>query len=67
MMTYTETVQKLLEALQGQQITLNQLVRRSAIPRHKVITLLARLIRFHVVQWEYAEQQFLFSLCQQGK
>ena len=67
MMTYTETVQKLLEALQGQQITLNQLVRRSAIPRHKVITLLARLIRFHVVQWDYAEQQFLFSLCQQGK
>ena len=62
MMTYTDTVRKLLDAMQGQRLTLNQLVRRSAIPRHKVITLLARLIRFHVAQWEYAGQQFLFSL-----
>lgn len=62
MMTYTDTVRKLLDGLQGQRLTLNQIVRRSDIPRHKVITLLARLIRFHVVQWEYAEQQFLFSL-----
>jgi predicted HTH transcriptional regulator len=64
MMTYTESVQKLLATLQVQQYTLNQLVRRSAIPRHKVITLLARLIRFHVVQWSYIGQQFLFSLRQ---
>ena len=62
MMTYTDTVKKLMDALQEQRLTLNQLVRRSAIPRHKVITLLARLIRFHVAQWEYADQQFLFSL-----
>lgn len=62
MMTYTETVQKLLATLEGQQYTLNQLVRRSAIPRHKVITLLARLIRFHVVQWHYTEQQFQFRI-----
>ena len=62
MMTYTETVQKLLAALQGQQFTLNQLVRRSGIPRHKVISLLARLIRFHVVQWKYTEQQHLFKI-----
>jgi len=62
MMTYTDTVKKLMDALQDQRLTLNQLVRRSAIPRHKVITLLARLIRFHVAQWEYAGQQFLFSL-----
>ena len=62
MMTYTDTVRKLLDAMQGQRLTLNQLVRRSAIPRHKVITLLARLIRFRVAQWEYADQQFLFSL-----
>ena len=62
MMTYTETVQKLLATLEGQQYTLNQLVRRSAIPRHKVITLLARLIRFHVVQWHYTEQQFQFKI-----
>ena len=62
MMTYTDTVRKLIDAMQGQRLTLNQLVRRSAISRQKVITLLARLIRFHVAQWEYADQQFLFSL-----
>ena len=61
MMTYTDTVRKLIDTLQGQRLTLNQLVRRSAIPRHKVITLLARLIRFHIARWEYADQQFWFS------
>ena len=60
MMTYTDTVRKLLDAMQDQRLTLNQIVRRSAIPRHKVITLLARLIRFRVAQWEYTDQQFLF-------
>ena len=66
MMTYTDAVRKLIDALHDQRLTLNQLVRRSTLPRHlprqKVITLLARLIRFHVAQWEYADQQFLFSL-----
>ena len=62
MMTYTDTVRKLMDSLQGQRLTLNQVVRRSAIPRHKVVTLLARLIRFHIAQWEYDDQQFLFSL-----
>ena len=61
MMTYTDTVRKLIDTLQGRRLTLNQLVRRSAIPRHKVITLLARLIRFHIARWEYADQQFWFS------
>ena len=60
MMTYTDTVRKLLDAMTGSQ-TLNQLVRRSGIPRPKVITLLARLIRFGVAQWEYKDQQFLFT------
>ena len=60
MMTYTDTVRKLLDAMIGSQ-TLNQLVRRSGIPRPKVITLLARLIRFGVAQWEYKDQQFLFT------
>ena len=62
MMTYTDTVRKLIDALQGQRFTLNQLVRSSGIARHKVIVILARLVRFHVAQWEYADQQFLFSL-----
>ena len=60
MMTYTDTVRKLLDTMTGTQ-TLNQLVKHSKIPRHKVITLLARLIHFGVVQWEYVDQQFLFS------
>ena len=61
MMTYTDTIRQLLDAMQDRQ-TLNQIVRRSRLPRPKVITLLARLIRFGVAQWQYANQQFLFSL-----
>ena len=62
MMTYTNAVRKLIDVMQDQRLTLNQIIRRSALPRPKVIILLARLIRFHVAQWEYANQQFLFSL-----
>ena len=62
MMTYTDTVRKLIYTLQDQHLTLNQVVRLSKIPRHKVITLLARLIRFRVAQWEYTNQQFLFGV-----
>jgi len=62
MMTYTDEVRHLMEVMQGQRLPLNQVVRRAGIPRYKVITLLARLIRFHVAQWEYADQQFLFSV-----
>ena len=68
MMTYTDTVQRLLQAMHSdkpedkpQLFTLNQLVRRSRIPRHKVITLLARLIRFGLARWQYTDQQILFS------
>ena len=60
-MTYDATVRQLLDAMQGRQ-TLNQIVRLSKLPRPKVITLLARLIRFGTAQWEYTDQQFLFSL-----
>ena len=62
MMTYTDSVHQLLDVLQGPALTLNLLVRRSRLPRPKVIRLLARIIRFHVVQWEYTNQQFLFSI-----
>lgn len=61
MMTYTDTVRQLLDTLSGQPLTLSQLVRRSAIPRPKVITLLARLVRFGIVECEYVNQQFLFA------
>lgn len=65
MMTYTEGVRRLLQAMttaEPQQFTLNQVVRRSRLPRPKVITLLARLVRFGVVSWQYRDQQFFFSL-----
>ena len=59
-MTYDATVRQLLDAMQGSQ-TLNQIVRLSRLPRPKVITLLARLIRFGVIRCEYSAPQFLFS------
>ena len=67
MMTYTDTVRKLLSAMttdQPQSFTLNQIVRRSRISRFKVVHLLARLIRFGVVRCEYRDQQFYFSILQ---
>lgn len=59
--TYNDDIRQLLDVMQGQQ-TLNQIVRRSKLPRHKVITLLAHLIRFGTVRWKYFEKQFVFSL-----
>ena len=60
-MTYDDTIRQLLEAIPTQQ-TLNQIVRQSRLPRYKVISLLARLIRFGTVSWQYTNQQFLFSI-----
>ena len=59
--TYDESVRQLLDVMQGRK-TLNQIVRLSRLPRHKVITLMARLIRFDTLRWEYEGQQFRFSL-----
>ena len=58
-LTYNDDIQLLLDILQKQQ-SLNQLVRASRLPRHKVITLLARLIRFGNVRCEYINQHFQF-------
>ena len=58
--TYNDDIRKLLDVMQGCH-TLNRIVRLSKLPRHKVVILLARLIRFGTVHWEYANQQFLFS------
>lgn len=59
--TYDDDVRQLLGIMKGSQ-TLNQIVRLSKLPRPKVIMLLARLIRFGTVSWEYVGQQFRFSL-----
>ena len=61
MMTYDDTVARLLAAIRGR-LTLQQIVRQSRLPRPKVVTLLARLLRFGTVGCEYSGQQFLFSL-----
>lgn len=60
MLTYNDDIRKLLDIMQGR-LTLNQIVRLSRLPRYKVILLLARLIRFGTVRWEYADRWFLFS------
>lgn len=62
MMTYTDTVRQLLDTLGDGPHTLNQVVRLSRIPRPKVITLLARLVRFGIADCHHHDQQFLFSL-----
>lgn len=62
MMTYTDRVSQLLDSLQGGALTLNQLVRRTKIPRPKVIMLLARLIRFNIVTCKHVDQQYWFGL-----
>ena len=60
MLTYNDDIRHLLDVIQDR-LTLNQIVRLSRLPRHKVITLMARLIRFGTLHWEYTGQQFLFS------
>ena len=62
MMAYTDNVRRLLEAMGDDCLTLNQIVHRCGVPRHKVISLLARLVRFRVASWEYKDRQFLFCL-----
>ena len=62
MMTYTDAVRQLMDILKTERLTLNQVVRRSGLQRYKVISLLARLIRFGTVHWQYTNQQFLFYL-----
>ena len=60
-LTFDEEIRGLLDVMQGQ-LTLKQIVRQSKLPRHKVITLLAHLIRFGTVKWDYVEKEFVFEL-----
>lgn len=61
LITYDDDIRRLLGLMEGR-LTLGQIIRLSRLPRHKVITLLAHLIRFGTVQWNYVDQEFLFSL-----
>ena len=61
LLVYDDNIRRLLGLMEGR-LTLGQIVRLSRLPRHKVITLLAHLIRFGTVQWDYVDQEFVFSL-----
>ena len=59
---YDEAEQQLLSALAfGPCQTLNQIVRRSRLQRQKAITLLARLVRYGIVEMQLADHRFLFT------
>ena len=61
--TYGEAEHRLMAAMQFSACqTLNQIVRRSRLPRPKVIVLLARFIRYGLAAWQLQEHQFVFSL-----
>ena len=61
LLVYDDNIRRLLGLMEGR-LTLGQIVRLTRLPRHKVITLLAHLIRFGTVQWDYVDQEFVFSL-----
>ena len=65
LLVYDDNIRRLLGLMEGR-LTLGQIVRLTRLPRLKVITLLAHLIRFGTVQWNYVEQEFVFSLASEG-
>jgi len=42
-------------------LTLNQVTRRSKVPRHRTVVILARLVRFGLAEWQLQDHQFVFS------
>ena len=61
--SYGDDERQLLAALSAtEQLPLNMIVKRSRLPRPKVIALLARLVRYGVAVMEHRDQQFCFAL-----
>ena len=61
--TYGEAEQHLIQAMKDSAgLTLNQIVKRSRLPRPKCITLLARFIRYGLTTWQLSDHQFVFAL-----
>ena len=61
--TYGDSERRLMAAMSADEWqTLNQIVKRSRLPRHHLIIILARLIRYGLAQWSYSEQKHLFAL-----
>ncbi|MBO4485672.1 MAG: ATP-binding protein [Prevotella sp.] len=62
---YSDDEAALMEVLKKHPpLTLNLTVRLARLPRHKVIRLLARFIRFDLATWKYEDERFLFSLAE---
>ena len=61
--TYGEQERALMQSMRTSQLfTLNQVVKRSRLPRPRVIKLLARMIRYGLAQCTLDDHQFKFSL-----
>ena len=60
--TYGDDERQLMAVLEETPQPLNKIVRRSRLPRPKVVMLLARLIRFGLVGMSHGEQSFVFAL-----
>ena len=61
LLTMDDDIRRLLSMME-EPLTLNRLVKLVKLPRPKVVALLAHLIRFGTVRWEYVDQEFLFGL-----
>ncbi|MCR5646143.1 MAG: putative DNA binding domain-containing protein [Bacteroidales bacterium] len=61
LVAYDDDIRRLLGVMEAP-LALNRLVRLVRLPRPRVVALLAHLIRFGTVKWEYIDQEFLFSL-----
>ncbi len=60
--TYGDDERQLMAVLEEMPQPLNKIVRRSRLPRPKVVMLLARLIRYGLVGMSHGEQSFVFAL-----
>ena len=61
--TYGEAEQHLILAMKDSAtLTLNQIVKRSRLPRPKCITLLARFIRYGLASCHLSDHRFVFAL-----
>jgi hypothetical protein len=60
--TYGDDERQLMAVLEETPQPLNKIVRRSRLPRPKVVMLLARLIRYGLVGMSQGEQSFVFAL-----
>ena len=61
--TYGDAERSLMATMSGTGwLTLNQIVRRSRLPRPKTITLLACFVRYGLASWQLSDHQFVFTL-----